>query len=159
MRTNAPELGADLLVDFLNTLDVEDDVDQLADDEGHRRWASEHGLEPGDRATTQQARDALRAIVDGDASPAGLPALTLPVDAAPGAVGLSPRTAADAAVASALVLSIQGKLGRVRLCGGEDCRWAFYDASRNGSRQWCSMEVCGNRQKARTYRSKERDGA
>ena len=155
MRTNEPELGAELLVSFLNTLDVEDAVDQLADDEGHHRWAAEHGLEPGDRATTQQARDALRAIVDG--SDAQLPALRLAVDAAPGTVGLSPRTAADAAVASAVVLSVQGKLGRVKLCGGEDCRWAFYDASRNGSRQWCSMEVCGNRQKARTYRAKEKD--
>ncbi|SEA84431.1 CGNR zinc finger domain-containing protein [Leifsonia sp. 21MFCrub1.1] len=157
MRTNAPELGAELLVSFLNTLDVEDDVDQLADDAGHRRWAAEHGLEPGDRTTAQKARDALRAVVDGDA--AALPALRLPVVAAPGSVDLSPRTSADAAVASALVLSVQGKLGRVKLCGGEDCRWAFYDASRNGSRQWCSMEVCGNRQKARTYRSKDRDGS
>ncbi|WP_285116921.1 CGNR zinc finger domain-containing protein [Leifsonia sp. fls2-241-R2A-40a] len=155
MRTNEPELGADLLVDFLNTLDVEDDVDQLADDEGHRRWAGEHGVEPGDRATTVQARDALRAIVDGEVRP--LPPVELPVTAGPGSVGLGARTAADAAVASAVVLSLQGKLGRVKLCGGEDCRWAFYDASRNGSRQWCSMEVCGNRQKARTFRAKPRE--
>ena len=69
-------------------------------------------------------------------------------------VELQARTAAEAAVASSVVLSIQGKLRRVKLCGGEDCRWAFYDESRNGSRQWCSMEVCGNRQKARTYRAR-----
>lgn len=154
MRTNGPELGAELLVDFLNTLDVEDDVDQLADDDGHARWAHEHNLEPGDRIAAVQARDALREIVDG--IPAELPELALPVTAVPGSVALGARTAADAAVASAVVLSLQGKLGRVKLCGGEDCRWAFYDASRNGSRQWCSMEVCGNRQKARTYRAKER---
>jgi len=154
MRTNGPELGAELLVDFLNTLDVEDDVDQLADDDGHARWAHEHNVEPGDRIAAVQARDALREIVDG--VPAELPELALPVTVAAGSVALGARTAADAAVASAVVLSLQGKLGRVKLCGGEDCRWAFYDASRNGSRQWCSMEVCGNRQKARTYRAKDR---
>jgi len=31
MQTNAPELGPDLLVDFLNTLDVEDGTDRLDD--------------------------------------------------------------------------------------------------------------------------------
>jgi len=155
MRTNAPDLGADLLVAFLNTLDVEDDVDQLADDDGHRRWADEHGLQPGDREEAQRVRDALRAIVDGE--DARLPDFAVPIDPRPGSVTLGARTAAEAAVASAVVLDIQGKLGRVKLCGGEDCRWAFYDASRNGSRQWCSMEVCGNRQKARTFRAKERE--
>ena len=158
MRTNAPhapELGPDLLVSFLNTLDIEEDTDQLADDDGHRRWAAENGVEPGDRAEAQRVRDALRAIVDGE--DAALPAVTLPVVPQPGTVSLTARTAAEAAVASAVLLGAQGKLARVKLCGGEDCRWAFYDASRNGSRQWCSMEVCGNRQKARTYRAKEKD--
>jgi predicted RNA-binding Zn ribbon-like protein len=97
-------------------------------------------------------RDALRAIVDGEDAP--LPEVALPVSSGDGGVGLAARTASEAALASAVVLQIQGKLGRVRLCGGEDCRWAFYDESRNGSRQWCSMGVCGNRQKARTYRAK-----
>lgn len=155
MRTNEPELGADLLVDFLNTLDVEDGTDGLADDAGHRQWSEEHGVLPGDRLTAVRARDALRAIVDGD--DADLPPIELPVATASGTVALRARSAADAAVASAVVLSLQGKLGRVKLCGGEDCRWAFYDASRNGSRQWCSMEVCGNRQKARTFRAKDHD--
>lgn len=152
MRTNAPDLGPGLLVDFLNTLDVEDDTDQLADDAGLRRWAADHGVAAGERKQTQQVRDALRAIVDGEEAP--LPDLALPVSSSGGGVGLGARTAAEAALASAVVLQIQGKLGRVRLCGGEDCRWAFYDESRNGSRQWCSMGVCGNRQKARTYRAK-----
>jgi predicted RNA-binding Zn ribbon-like protein len=154
MRTNAPDLGADLLVAFLNTLDVEDGTDVLADDAALTRWASGHGLDAGDRAETQRVRDALRAIVDGEE--AALPAIELTTACGDRSVGLSAETAAQAAVASAVVLSIQGKLARVKLCGGEDCRWAFYDTSRNGSRQWCSMEVCGNRQKARTYRAKGR---
>ena len=40
---------------------------------------------------------------------------------------------------------------RVRECGGVDCRWLFLDTSKNRSRQWCSMQSCGNRQKARRH--------
>jgi predicted RNA-binding Zn ribbon-like protein len=42
------------------------------------------------------------------------------------------------------------------VCAAEDCRWAFYDRSRNRSRTWCSMEECGNRAKARSYRARQR---
>jgi predicted RNA-binding Zn ribbon-like protein len=42
-------------------------------------------------------------------------------------------------------------LRRVRECGGEDCHWLFMDTSKNRSRQWCSMQSCGNRQKARRH--------
>jgi predicted RNA-binding Zn ribbon-like protein len=40
---------------------------------------------------------------------------------------------------------------RVRECGGAECRWLFLDTSKNRSRQWCSMQSCGNRQKARRH--------
>lgn len=157
MRTNAPEFGADYLVAFLNTLDVEERTDALDDAKGFATWAGEHGVEAGDPVETRRVRDALRLVVDGEE--ADLPAVQLTTACGDRAVGLRARTAAEAAVASSVVLSIQGKLGRVKLCGGDDCRWAFYDNSRNGSRQWCSMEVCGNRQKARTYRSRREEEA
>lgn len=152
MRTNGPDLGPELLVAFLNTLDVEEQRDELDDPEAFTAWARGHDVEPGDREEARRVRDALRAVVDGEE--AALPAIALPATSGDGSVGLRATTAAEAAVASSVVLSIQGRLGRVKLCGGEDCRWAFYDASRNGSRQWCSMEVCGNRQKARSYRAR-----
>lgn len=45
---------------------------------------------------------------------------------------------------------------RIGECAGEDCTWLFIDKSRNRSRQWCSMESCGNRAKAkRFYRRKQ----
>lgn len=48
--------------------------------------------------------------------------------------------------------------GRVRECASESCRWLFLDRSRNRSRRWCDMQVCGNRQKARRhYARKKRD--
>ncbi len=40
----------------------------------------------------------------------------------------------------------------LRRCPGDDCGWLFLDASRNHSRQWCEMRVCGNRAKLRRFR-------
>jgi len=39
----------------------------------------------------------------------------------------------------------------VRECGASDCLWLFLDSSKNRSRQWCSMQICGNREKARRH--------
>jgi predicted RNA-binding Zn ribbon-like protein len=39
----------------------------------------------------------------------------------------------------------------VRTCGRDSCRWLFLDTSKNHSRRWCDMKVCGNRVKARRY--------
>jgi len=47
-------------------------------------------------------------------------------------------------------------LKRVGECAGEGCTWLFIDKSRNRSRQWCAMDDCGNRAKARRfYRRKQ----
>ncbi len=43
---------------------------------------------------------------------------------------------------------------RVRECAARDCAWLFLDRSRNGSRRWCDMAVCGNREKARRFQSR-----
>jgi predicted RNA-binding Zn ribbon-like protein len=42
---------------------------------------------------------------------------------------------------------------RIRACGR--CGWLFLDSSRGGRRRWCSMNVCGNREKARRHRGVE----
>jgi predicted RNA-binding Zn ribbon-like protein len=39
----------------------------------------------------------------------------------------------------------------IRRCQAETCRWLFLDQSRNHSRRWCDMNVCGNRAKARRF--------
>jgi predicted RNA-binding Zn ribbon-like protein len=46
--------------------------------------------------------------------------------------------------------------GRLRQCGGDDCGWLFLDRSRNRSRQWCTMEDCGNLAKVRRFRARQR---
>jgi predicted RNA-binding Zn ribbon-like protein len=47
-----------------------------------------------------------------------------------------------------------GSWRRMKICPADDCRWVYYDASRNSSRRWCSMKVCGNRNKTRSYRQR-----
>ena len=49
----------------------------------------------------------------------------------------------------------EGTWARLKVCPADDCGWAFYDFSRNHSRTWCSMSACGNRAKARSYRSRQ----
>jgi predicted RNA-binding Zn ribbon-like protein len=52
---------------------------------------------------------------------------------------------------SAASLLISEDRAAVRECGAPDCEWLFLDHSRNGSRRWCDMKSCGNRQKARRH--------
>lgn len=42
-------------------------------------------------------------------------------------------------------------LARVRACDAEPCGWFFLDTSKSGTRRWCTMEICGNRSKARSH--------
>ena len=41
---------------------------------------------------------------------------------------------------------------RIKQCG--NCGYLFVDNSKNRSRRWCSMEICGNRVKARRFAKK-----
>lgn len=44
----------------------------------------------------------------------------------------------------------------VKRCRNADCRWLFRDRSRNHSRQWCEMGVCGNRAKVSRFKRRRR---
>lgn len=52
---------------------------------------------------------------------------------------------------SAGELLTSDELNRVRECPGDKCGWLFMDLSRNNSRRWCDMNVCGNRAKSRRH--------
>ncbi|ODT03518.1 MAG: hypothetical protein ABS58_16680 [Mesorhizobium sp. SCN 65-20] len=73
----------------------------------------------------------------------------------PFGTGSGPLAFEAALAVSALSLIRPEHLGRLRIC--PNCNWLFIDRSRNGSRLWCDMAVCGNRQKARRHyrRSKQ----
>jgi predicted RNA-binding Zn ribbon-like protein len=58
-----------------------------------------------------------------------------------------------AQAASELLMS--DDLARVRTCGSETCRWLFFDTSKNHTRRWCDMKICGNRMKARRFQARQ----
>jgi predicted RNA-binding Zn ribbon-like protein len=70
------------------------------------------------------------------------------------------ETAADRALwpiaRSAVELLTSLHLEQVRMCEADTCRWLFLDTSRNHSRRWCDMKVCGNRTKVRRFYQRQR---
>lgn len=52
-------------------------------------------------------------------------------------------------------LVVSPRLGRVRACAASDCGWWFVDDTKNKSRRWCDMTLCGNREKLRRFRAKK----
>jgi predicted RNA-binding Zn ribbon-like protein len=104
------------------------------------------GLDPGALDDLDGLARQLALVVDVTHRPPRLaPADTGTVDAALAAV--------LAAIAEAVA---DGSWARFKVCREPGCRWAYYDHSRNRSRAWCSMETCGNRAKARAFRSRAR---
>jgi predicted RNA-binding Zn ribbon-like protein len=61
----------------------------------------------------------------------------------------SVRSALDLVLAQAVAAQLEGTWARLKAC--KECSWAFYDHSKNGAGNWCSMKVCGGRVKQRKY--------
>jgi predicted RNA-binding Zn ribbon-like protein len=57
---------------------------------------------------------------------------------------------------SALDLLLDADFSRIKQCHGNHCGWLFFDSTKNKSRQWCDMSVCGNRAKASALRTRLR---
>jgi predicted RNA-binding Zn ribbon-like protein len=56
--------------------------------------------------------------------------------------------------ASSLLTS--NEIEKVRACDNPECRWLFLDTSKNHTRRWCDMKICGNRMKARRFKAQHR---
>ena len=67
------------------------------------------------------------------------------------------RSALSMIARDAIDLVAGPALHRVKVCAQDDCRTLFLDASRNASRRWCSMDRCGSRAKAVTFRERNRE--
>ena len=165
----------DLVLDFLNSADLEGGTDALSDAAGVRRWLGERGLDPGevDGAGALRARalrEALRGLALANNGGHAYPVDLATLNRAAVECGLRPRFAAGGARLEPAAGGLDGSLGRVvaavyeamaagewerlKACGRDSCRWAFFDASRNRSRTWCSMATCGNRAKAQRFRAR-----
>ena len=59
---------------------------------------------------------------------------------------------------SAAGLLRESDLSRIKQCAGEHCGWVFFDLTKNKSRRWCEMSVCGNRAKAKRFARKTKTG-
>ena len=168
----------DLVRDYVNTLDLETGSDRISSPEELATWLSEEGLvddlvEPTGQelADALAVREAIRELllanngVDADAAGASKTleaagrAAQLTVRFENGRPLLAPegegaRAAIGRIVATVAELAPTDEWKRLKGCRDEHCRVAFYDKSRNRSRAWCSMEVCGNREKARSFRAR-----
>jgi len=167
----------ELIRAFVNTRDVESGRDDLATPAALGAWLAAHGLRaggarPADLRRAVALREALRAVLlanNGGPEPgdAALGALADAAGAARLGLAFAPdgtavlRPAAEGVPAAlghllAAVAAAQaaGTWARLKVCAADDCRWAFYDRSRNRSSLWCSMQVCGNRAKVRAYRAR-----
>jgi predicted RNA-binding Zn ribbon-like protein len=168
----------ELIRDFVNTADLEAGEDRLADARGLQYWLVFHGLaelhdraSADDVATALDVRESLRELLrSNNGVEVDLAAHSAILDAAARRSGVALRFEEGGIRFVADGTGIAGSLGgvlaavgeamtdgswrRLKACRSDTCRWAFVDNARNLSRQWCDMAVCGNRAKARAFRSR-----
>jgi predicted RNA-binding Zn ribbon-like protein len=177
--SSPPPHDLQLVVDFVNTADLEDGTDALATPAALGEWLAGRGLLDAsssvpvlaDHAAAVNLREALRAVAlahNGHAERSGAVKILedvaargqLSVRFAPdGRVGPEPRAAGLPGALARLLVPValaaaDGSWERVKACRDDGCQWVFYDASRNRSGRWCDMAVCGNRTKVRAYRER-----
>jgi predicted RNA-binding Zn ribbon-like protein len=174
-----------LLQSFLDSVDVESGQDDFSSLARFKAWLAAHDRPAAartaagtDLASATEIRDALRRLLathhSGEAVDpkdrttlqwyAGRIRLRVVFDEhgtpvlRPGGGGVE-AVLGDVLIA-AVTAAIDGRWARLRLCANDECAVVFYDQSRNGSRRWCDMGVCGNRMKLRAYRARhQRSGA
>jgi predicted RNA-binding Zn ribbon-like protein len=162
---------------FVNTVDLEGGPELLSDAAALRDWLAAAGLldrdvevTPADHRRATALREAIRALASVHAGHGDGPAATATVDEAARRARLRPvmtdawaarlepeAGGVDAAlgkIVAALHAAVAaGTWERLKTCERDACRWAFYDRSKNRSGHWCTMAVCGAREKnRRAYR-------
>ena len=165
-----------LVQDFVNTEIPDFGQDDIATPEELAAWLAAHGLaRPSDAVDAalfveaRALRSALRELALAntlgtppvparrkaiDATLRGFPLVLRLVDERPRLVP-SPAGARGGLATLVAVLAearAAGTWERLKACRQETCGWVFYDGSRNRSSSWCSMQVCGGRAKASSYR-------
>jgi predicted RNA-binding Zn ribbon-like protein len=163
---------------FVNSVDLEDGPDDFATPDGLREWLADAGLSvtavsAAEHTRAVELREAIRDVVAGNrgaesvineaARRAGLQPVLHAGDARlePAANGVDAALGRIVAAIHAAVA--EGTWERLKACDRENCRWAFYDHSKNRSSHWCSTAGCGSREKnRRAYRRRraaERSGS
>lgn len=168
---------------LVNTVERPDGADRLADPADARDWlvanallAPHARLDVADLELVVRVREAVRAMLVGNGggprpTPADLAPLRRVAEAADvgatlesdGTVTLDARGDDATTRLATLLLAIRdaqrdGTWALLKACGNDECRWAFYDASRNHGGMWCDMASCGNKLKNREFRARRRAG-
>jgi predicted RNA-binding Zn ribbon-like protein len=166
---------------FVNTLDIENDVEELDSPRALERTLVRIGalkpdegpLHDADLRIALETREALRWLALGNSGvPVASEALATLERTARAAhftvcfdgeqrARLEPTAGGlDGALGRVLAVvhkaMTDGSWLRLKACPREVCTWVFYDRSRNGSGKWCAMSVCGNRTNTRAYRERSR---
>jgi predicted RNA-binding Zn ribbon-like protein len=178
IQTNSLQPEIDLLVEFVNTHDLEEKTDAIADPARLQAWIGEHAeehlpeLEDDECRRVLKLRESLRALLrtnnGGEAGEEDLQPLRAAAERSrfrlsfddDGRLNLAPARSDLSGFEARLLLAIErlqceDAWPRLKACTDEGCQWAFYDATRNRSRTWCSMDVCGNREKTKRYRQRK----
>jgi len=160
---------------FINSVDLESEVEELADGETAGAWLADHGVTGGrfelsdeDLRGLIELRETLRDLAQANheqtPDPGALERLAAIARTAPLLVGTDgnrivlepahsgPATALARILAIVAAAQENGTWARMKACRRDTCRWAFYDHSKNRSGSWCSMAVCGNREKGQRFR-------
>jgi predicted RNA-binding Zn ribbon-like protein len=124
-------------------------------------------LDDEDDGELRALRDDLRAVVEGTSDidrtlTAWINRLGVTVAVEGGGLGFRHRAGPPGAVLTIVLEAVaNGTWPRLKAC--PDCRWAFYDNTRNGSKRWCLMAAagpgsrgCGNIAKVRRHRQRAR---
>ena len=172
----------ELVRQFVNTLDVEEGTDELDGPHSLLDWFSGMGLiddeaiaDEEDLKRTLALRGGIRSLLLANNGEGIEPANLRELNRVAGSVCLRVRfdedggptlgpessgvSAALGRILAAVVRATEeGIWGRLKVCTNDACQWAFYDRSKNRSGKWCTMEVCGNRMKARTFRQRQGTG-
>ena len=158
----------DALLDLLNSRPLVngEEQDALGEEAAGRRWARERGGDGSlaELALLREARDVLQDVVRGESSPVALSPLLEGVHQIPELTsdGLqwAVETPEHARLAVEVVLAwaaTEKQLpGRLRPCANDECQLFLLDRSRANRARWCSMAVCGNREKARRHYERTR---
>jgi predicted RNA-binding Zn ribbon-like protein len=176
-----PPASAVLVEAFANTVDVEEASDEIATPAGLSGWLKSRGLLDASGEVSAEAhasylalragiREELGAHVGDTPDPQLLAAADQVLAAHPvlvtargfltPAAELPPERGPLATLAIAWSeLVTTGDAARLKRCAEHTCAWAFWDVSKNRSRRWCSMKVCGNRNKTRSYASRQRQAS
>jgi len=167
----------ELVRQFINTADLDPGNDELTDLPALQAWlrsrrliGARERLEQGDLERALEVREALRKLLEDRGGGGAIDERAIrALNAHPACVqmrvrfdgGGAPRLepvgdGLEGALAELYAViehaAADGSWARLKVCADHGCRWAFYDNSKNRSRSWCNMAVCGNRAKAREYR-------